>query len=75
MENPVSGAARPPFNPSASEQSDIKQRFYRYFQEEVTGMNSLIRLQRKHLTLPRTSRSDEPARKLCFGWRRKTRCN
>jgi hypothetical protein len=37
MENPVSGAARPPFNPSASQQSDIKQRFYRYFQEEVTG--------------------------------------
>lgn len=37
MENPVSGA-RPPFNPSTSQQSDIKQRFYRYFQEEVTGM-------------------------------------
>jgi hypothetical protein len=37
MENPVSGT-RPPFTPSTSQQSDIKQRFYRYFQEEVTGM-------------------------------------
>jgi hypothetical protein len=36
MENPVS-TARAPFNPAANQQSDIKQRFYHYFQQEVTG--------------------------------------
>jgi hypothetical protein len=28
---------REPFNQAAMQQSDIKDRFYRYFQEEVTG--------------------------------------
>lgn len=32
------GAARVPFDQAAMQQSDIKDRFYRYFQEEVTGV-------------------------------------
>jgi len=47
MENPVSETARPSFNPSAAQQSDIKQRFYRYFQEEVTGLYLLLSTVRK----------------------------
>lgn len=33
---------REPFNQAAMQQSDIKDRFYRYFQEEVTGMCSSL---------------------------------
>lgn len=40
MEN--AGTARGPFDQSAYPQPDIKARFYRYFQEEVTGTASLF---------------------------------
>jgi hypothetical protein len=39
MENP-GGAVRGPFDQSANQQADIKTRFYRYFQDEVTGMSA-----------------------------------
>jgi hypothetical protein len=35
MEQPIE--VRAPFDQAAMQQSDIKERFYRYFQEEVTG--------------------------------------
>lgn len=43
MEDPLA-ATRAPFNPSASQQPDIKQRFYRYFQEEVTELQEQMSL-------------------------------
>ncbi|KAH8595211.1 tubulin-specific chaperone-like protein c [Bisporella sp. PMI_857] len=36
MEQPL--GVRPPFNPNVDGKSDIKERFYRYFQEEVTEL-------------------------------------
>jgi hypothetical protein len=35
MEQPL--GVRLPFNQATMQQADIKERFYRYFQEEVTG--------------------------------------
>jgi hypothetical protein len=41
MDNNTKEGPRAPFNQSAFHQPNAKERFYRYFQEEVTGMASI----------------------------------
>jgi hypothetical protein len=70
MEN--AGTARGPFNQSAYPQPDIKARFYRYFQGEVTGTAPLF--SRLHLlTSNRATRTDNPSGKQRIGWGREAR--
>jgi hypothetical protein len=38
------GPVRGTFDQSAYQQPDVKTRFYRYFQDEVTGENNLLSL-------------------------------
>jgi hypothetical protein len=39
------GVVRGSFSQSGYEQPDVKARFYRYFQEEVTGMTFLLSME------------------------------
>lgn len=71
MEQPL--GARVPFNQAAIQQSDIKERFYRYFQEEVTGMTSSLR-RVLILISSRASGADGSIREPFLSWRRKAGC-
>lgn len=65
---------RAPFDQAAMQQSDIKERFYRYFQQEVTGKSYFLTLSNNDLTNSRASGADKSAGESFSSRRRKTRC-
>lgn len=63
------GPVRGAFDQSAYQQPDLKTRFYRYFQDEVTGGSDLSSLWNCMLISLRATRSSGPSGEQYPSWR------